>query len=71
MTTSAYYQAKLDAVNTAIAALEGGALETQLADGRRVRRQDIEPLYTERARLEENLNRVSRPAISISRGAAL
>ena len=71
MTTAAYYQAKLDDVNTAISALETGTQETELADGRRVRRQGIEALYAERARLEANLNRVSRTGLSISRGAAL
>lgn len=71
--SASYYQAKLDSINAAIAALEAGELESQLSDGRRVKNHDIASLYTERARLEKELARTSRSGggISISRGAAL
>lgn len=72
--SASYYQAQLDSINAAIAALEAGEAEVRMPNnGGTVRYQDLATLYPERARLERELARVSRPGgrISISRGAAL
>lgn len=69
--SQSYYQTRLDEVNAAIASIETGAAEVTFADGRRVRRADLQAMYAERARLEAALDRASRTGgtIGISRGA--
>lgn len=46
-----YYQAKLDALNTAIATVETGGQDVGY-EGRRIVMADLAALYRERARLE-------------------
>ena len=72
--SASYYQEKLDSLNAAIAALEGGEAEVRMPNnGGTVRYHDLATLYAERKRLEQELARTSRPGgrISISRGAPL
>lgn len=71
--SASYYQSNLDSLNALIAALEAGEAEVRMPNnGGTVRYHDLPSLYAERARLEKELARTSRPGggISISRGAA-